>query len=46
MDLILIQGRGISDSAYGTGFNSLSYFTRCFKGEFGKAPSEFLKAQK
>ncbi len=44
-DLILIDGIGISESAYETGFNSLSYFTKCFKGEFGKAPSDLLSAE-
>lgn len=41
-DLILIEGMSISDSAYEAGFNSLSYFTKCFKIEFGKLPSEML----
>ena len=41
-DLILIDGMSISDSAYSAGFNSLSYFTKCFKMEFGKSPSEML----
>lgn len=31
----------ISEIAYQTGFNSLSYFTKCFKKKFGKTPSEF-----
>ena len=41
-DLILLQGMSISDSAYETGFNSPSYFTKCFKIEFGKLPSEIM----
>ncbi len=41
-DLILMEGMSISDSAYEAGFNSLSYFTKCFKIEFGKSPSEML----
>nr|WP_202016076.1 hybrid sensor histidine kinase/response regulator transcription factor [Chryseolinea lacunae] len=32
----------LSEIAYQTGFNSASYFTRSFKEEYGKAPSEFL----
>lgn len=44
-DLILINGMGISESAYETGFNSLSYFTKCFRGEFGKAPSDLLSGE-
>jgi len=44
-DLILIKRFGIYESAYKTGFNSLSYFAKCFKNEFGKSPSEFLDEQ-
>lgn len=43
-DLILIDGMSISDSAYKVGFNSLSYFTKCFKCEFGQSPSDLLNA--
>lgn len=32
----------LSEVAYLTGFNSASYFTRSFKDEYGKAPSEYL----
>lgn len=32
----------LSEVAYMTGFNSASYFTRSFKEEYGKAPSEYL----
>jgi AraC-like DNA-binding protein len=33
----------LSEVAYQAGFNSSSYFTRCFKEEFGKTPSEYLQ---
>lgn len=33
----------ISEIAYGTGFNSLSYFSRRFKAHFGYSPSQMLK---
>jgi signal transduction histidine kinase/ligand-binding sensor domain-containing protein/DNA-binding response OmpR family regulator len=33
----------LSEIAFQTGFNSASYFTRCFKDHFGKAPSEYLE---
>jgi ligand-binding sensor domain-containing protein/signal transduction histidine kinase/DNA-binding response OmpR family regulator len=32
----------ISEVSYMVGFNSISYFNRCFKQQFGKTPSEFL----
>ncbi|TFH00781.1 MAG: response regulator [Calditrichales bacterium] len=42
----LIKGHSgnISEVAYEVGFNSLSYFARCFKTEFGILPSEFAKS--
>ena len=33
----------LAEIAYQTGFNSSSYFTRCFKEEYGKTPSEYLQ---
>lgn len=33
----------LSEIAYQTGFSSSSYFTRCFKEEYGKTPSEYLQ---
>jgi DNA-binding response OmpR family regulator len=37
---LLEQNAGaVSEIAYQTGFNNLSYFTRCFKDEFGILPS-------
>ena len=32
----------ISEVAYGVGFNSLSYFSKLFREEFGMTPSDFL----
>ncbi len=38
---LLQKGSGtISEVAYSVGFNSLSYFSKCYKKEFGHAPSE------
>lgn len=33
----------LTEIAYQTGFNSSSYFTRVFKEEYGKTPSEYLE---
>lgn len=36
----------LSEVAYQTGFNSASYFSKCFKEQLGKAPSEYLEARR
>lgn len=33
----------LAEIAFEVGFNSASYFTRCFKEEYGKTPSEYLE---
>ena len=40
MSMLLHKGSNVSEVAYAVGFSSQSYFTRCFKRKFGKAPSE------
>ena len=37
--LIQSQNKNISEAAFQTGFSNLSYFTKCFKEEFGTLPS-------
>lgn len=39
-DLLEKQAGTISDIAYLVGFSSVAYFTRCFREQFGKPPSE------
>ncbi|MEW7289671.1 hybrid sensor histidine kinase/response regulator transcription factor [Aquimarina sp. 2304DJ70-9] len=43
--LICKNKDSISQIAYSVGFNSVSYFTRCFKSLFGATPTEFVKEQ-
>ena len=36
-------GMTIAEVAYEVGFSSPSYFTKCYKEQFGESPTEFLK---
>ena len=38
--LINEGGKSVSEAAFSTGFSNLSYFTKCFKQEFGRLPNE------
>ena len=40
---LLINGEQVTTTAYDTGFNSPSYFSKCFRDEFGFAPSQLTK---
>lgn len=44
-ELILAQENQISEIAYLTGFSNPSYFSKCFKKEFGINPSALLQPQ-
>ncbi|MBN2200710.1 response regulator [bacterium] len=35
----------ISEIAYHVGFNDLNYFSRCFRKQFGRSPSEYLASK-
>jgi signal transduction histidine kinase/ligand-binding sensor domain-containing protein/CheY-like chemotaxis protein len=41
--LILAQGQSAINTAFDTGFSSQSYFSKCFKSEYGRTPSDFQK---
>lgn len=41
---LLSQGEAVSQSAYATGFSSLSYFSKAFKTQFGVLPSSYHPA--
>ncbi len=45
-ELILTGENNISEASYLTGFSSPSYFSKCFKKEFGKTPSELQEVIK
>ncbi|MEM7110717.1 MAG: response regulator, partial [Bacteroidota bacterium] len=40
-DLLIGNGLNVTEVAYSCGFNSVSYFTQCFKQKFGKSPSSY-----
>lgn len=44
LQLLQKQTGNISEVAYNSGFNSASYYTRCFHNKYGIIPSELLLA--
>lgn len=42
MSLLEQKTGNITEVAYAVGFNSVSYFNKCFKKHFGKAPSGYI----
>nr|WP_295926613.1 ATP-binding protein [uncultured Dyadobacter sp.] len=42
-DLLRQSGSPVAEVAYLSGFNHLSYFSKCFKEQFGILPSEFAR---
>jgi DNA-binding response OmpR family regulator len=45
-DLLVIDGKNISEVCYSVGFNSPSYFTTCFAEVYKMTPSEYAKNTK
>ncbi len=43
-ELLLSSDQNIAEVAFETGFSNPSYFSKCFKKEFGKSPSDLLQA--
>jgi YesN/AraC family two-component response regulator len=43
IQLLESENYSVSEVAYKVGFNDPSYFTRIFKKEYGKAPSEYVE---
>ena len=41
--LLQTTGKSISEVAYTVGFSAPSYFTKCFKEEYGMLPNEVAK---
>ncbi|MEM6361660.1 MAG: ATP-binding protein [Bacteroidota bacterium] len=41
-DLLATNGINVAEVAYGCGFNSVSYFTKCFTEKYGANPSNYL----
>ncbi|WP_445955510.1 helix-turn-helix domain-containing protein, partial [Yeosuana sp.] len=43
LKLLHQQSGNISEVAYESGFNSLAYFSECFKNKFGLLPSKYIQ---
>ncbi|MFK8009933.1 MAG: alpha/beta fold hydrolase [Saprospiraceae bacterium] len=42
-EILLKKNKSIGEIAFQTGFSNPSYFSKCFKNEFGISPSEYLQ---
>ena len=41
--LLAASDMTVAEIAYEVGFSSPSYFTKCYKEQFGESPTDFLK---
>jgi AraC-like DNA-binding protein len=39
---LLLSGEQISDTAFSVGFSAPSYFSTCFRAEYGISPSQLI----
>jgi AraC-like DNA-binding protein len=44
-ELLLTTDKSVSEVAYAVGFSAPSYFTKCFKDEYGMVPGEVRKVE-
>lgn len=44
--ILLKQGQSISEAAFNVGFETPSYFSKCFKAQFSLSPSEYILSYK
>ena len=45
-EILVKTGRGVSETAFMSGFNDVKYFSKCFKQMFGMTPAEYKKAER
>ena len=45
-EILIRTGRGVSETAFMTGFNDVKYFSKCFKQMYGITPAEYKKSER
>jgi len=41
--ILLEEGKSVKETAYQVGFQKVQYFSKLFKSEYGKSPSNYLE---